>query len=61
MEDRKVTLLRATRDILRKVENSPYVISALETTAIWDGAECDGYCLLDEIEYELEDRDNEKI
>ena len=50
MEDRKVTLLRATLDILKQVESSPYVVSALETTAIWDNAVCDGMCLMEEIE-----------
>lgn len=50
MEDRKITLLRATLDILKKVDESPYVINALETTAIWDDAECDGMCLMEEIE-----------
>lgn len=50
MEDRKITLLKATLDILKKVGKSKYVVNALETTAIWDDVECDGYCLMEEIE-----------
>lgn len=43
-------LLKATLDILKKQEASHYVLNVLETTAIWDYAECDGYCLMEEIE-----------
>jgi hypothetical protein len=55
MEDRKVILLKAARDLLQKQEDSPYVLNMLATTAIWDEAECDGYCLLEEINMLLED------
>lgn len=50
VEDRKITLLRAARDILRKCEDSHYVMEVSGVTAVWDGAECDGSCLLEEIE-----------
>jgi len=53
-EDRKTILLQATLDILRKCEESPYTLSPLETTAHWDEADCDGYCLMGEIEDLLE-------
>jgi hypothetical protein len=59
MEDRKITLLKAARDILRKVESSHYVISAMETSVFYDDAECDGYCLLNDI-IELLEEENIK-
>lgn len=49
-EDRRDILLRATLDILKKCDEGPYVKNVLEVTAIWDEAECDGYCLMGEIE-----------
>lgn len=52
-DDRKVILLRAARDILRKCERSGYVQDVMTVTAVWDEADCDGYCLLGEIEDEL--------
>ena len=42
-------LLKATYDLLQKQKNCPYVLDILCETAIWDDAECDGYCLYDEI------------
>lgn len=53
MEDRKVTLLKACRDLLKKQEKSPFVIDLLSETIHYDDADCDGYCLLDDIEDEL--------
>lgn len=55
MEDRKVTLLKACRDLLNKQNESPYVLNILEELISYDGAECDGYCLLEDIEMELEE------
>jgi len=52
-ENRKNILLKACYDILKKSKNSPYVISALETTVFYDGTDCDGYCLMDDIAIEL--------
>ncbi|WP_291566728.1 MULTISPECIES: hypothetical protein [unclassified Clostridium] len=57
MEDRKITLLRACRDLLKKQENSSYVLNLLEETVFYDAADCDGYCLLDDIETELKYED----
>lgn len=48
-EDRAVTLLRATLEILRKCESSPYILDVMGETAFYDEAECDGYCLMDDI------------
>lgn len=54
MEDRKITLLKACRDLLRKQKYSSYVLDMLSETVFYDEADCDGYCLLEDIEIELE-------
>lgn len=51
--DSKDVLLRAAYDILRRAEQSCYVKSALETVAFYDGVNCDGYCLMQDIADEL--------
>lgn len=48
-EDRKVVLLRACRQLLARCERSPYVLNVLTETVQYDGADCDGYCLLQDI------------
>jgi len=53
MEDRKIILLKACRDLLKKQEKSHYVLNLLEETVFYDDVDCDGYCLLDDIEIEL--------
>lgn len=55
MEDRKITLLKACRDLLKKQENSRYVLDLLTETVFYDDAECDGNCLLEDIETVLAD------
>jgi hypothetical protein len=52
-EDRKVTLLKACRELLQKQNRSSYVLDLLSETVYYDEAECDGNCLLDDIEIEL--------
>lgn len=52
--ERSKTLLEASREILRKSEESTVVVSATELTAFYDEAECDGYCLKDDINSFLE-------
>jgi hypothetical protein len=52
-EQRTIILLRACRDMLIKCRDSAYVISPMETTVFYDDADCDGSCLLDDIEHEL--------
>lgn len=59
--DRKAVLLRAAYDILKKCNESPYTISAIEATAYWDDAECDGSCLLQEIADELGESNEDDI
>lgn len=54
-EDRSITLLKATLEILQKAKASPFVLDVLTTTAHYDDTECDGYCLLEDIETHLED------
>jgi len=53
MEDRKITLLKACMELLRKQKHSSYVLDLLSETIFYDEADCDGYCLLDDIEIEL--------
>ena len=48
-------LLKATLDILKQCYESPYVLNVMEVTAIWDSVECDGHCLLSEVEDLLEE------
>lgn len=57
MTDRKEILLKAAYDILKKCSDGDYVKNALEETAFYDGAECDGTCLIDDIAAELEIED----
>lgn len=56
--DRVVHLLTAARNLLNKQNGSPYVLDLLEETVWYDDAECDGSCLLDDINRVLEDVDN---
>jgi hypothetical protein len=58
LEDRKVTLLRACYDMLVKLRASPYVLSPFETTVHYDKADCDGYCLMEDIQTELGEESN---
>jgi hypothetical protein len=51
--DRKTVLLKACRDMLIKCRDSQYVLTPMETTVFYDDADCDGYCLLEDIEAEL--------
>lgn len=49
-QERAKVLMQAALDILNKCDGSFFIISALEATAIWDDAECDGYCLKEDLE-----------
>lgn len=53
MGDRKTVLLKACYDMLKKCEQSRVIISPLNTTVFYDDAECDGYCLMEDIDIEL--------
>ena len=58
-EKRAKILMKATLDILNKSYDSFYVVDALSLTAVWDGVECDGHCLKDELEELLIDIEEE--
>jgi len=53
--DRAIILLKAARNLLKKCNDSSYVINAASTVVYYDQAECDGFCLMEDIEYLLED------
>ena len=50
---RRTILLEACYDMLKKQKQAGYVISPFETTVFYDGADCDGLCLMEDIELEL--------
>lgn len=54
MENRKITLLKACMELLKKQEESTCVLNLLEETVFYDEVDCDGGCLLSDIEAELE-------
>jgi hypothetical protein len=49
MEDRKITLLKACKDLLKQCE-STYALDILMMEVFYDGTYCDALCLLDDIE-----------
>lgn len=51
--NRKTVLLKACYDMLKKCNESPYVLEVMNETVCYDGAACDGYCLLGDIACEL--------
>ncbi len=50
---RAEVLLRAAFDLLSKQRDSGYTLDLLGETAFYDGVECDGSCLMDDIAAEL--------
>lgn len=52
-KDRKTILLEAAFDLLKKCNEGIYVKNAMEETVYYDDTECDGYCLMTDIMYEL--------
>ena len=53
-EDRATTLLKAALELLRKQDRSSIVLNLLHTTAFYDESDCDGYCLMEDIETHLQ-------
>lgn len=51
---RAKTLLLATRDLLNKQKESFYTLDMLSETVTYDGTECDGSCLIEDIENYLD-------
>jgi hypothetical protein len=55
IEDRKIVLLRACLELLRRQDDSHYVLNLLDETVHYDEADCDGHCLMEDIESEVQD------
>lgn len=53
MENRKEELLRACLQLLKKQKESQFVLDLLSETIHYDDADCDGYCLMEDIKIEL--------
>lgn len=47
--ERMEILLNATLEILEKCEQGIYVKNVFEETAFYDGVDCDGFCLKEDI------------
>ena len=57
--ERAKTLLKATLDLLQKQDDAHYVLNLLTETVSYDDADCDGYCLMDDIRTWFEEYDKE--
>lgn len=53
MKDRKEMLLRAAYDLLKRSTQDYYVREATSILTRYDDADCDGYCLMEDIAAEL--------
>lgn len=53
--ERAVTLLKAARNLIKKCDEASYVVNVVSESVFYDGVDCDGYCLMEDIEYLLED------
>lgn len=51
--DRKVVLLKAAYDLLKRARDSMFVESPMEMEIFYDGTNCDGSCLMEDIATEL--------
>lgn len=60
MDNRKNVLLRAAYDLLTKCDKSHFVLDASEVLVRYDGADCDGSCLRQDIAAELGIDENTK-
>lgn len=54
-KERALILLKAMRDLMKKSDETPFVTDIFQLTAVWDGAECDGGCLYEELTDLLDD------
>lgn len=52
-KDRKTVLLEAAYKLLKKQDDSSIVLNLLEETIFYDEADCDGSCLMEDIDLEL--------
>jgi hypothetical protein len=48
-KERAELLLRAAYDILRQCHESIYVQNVMAVETAYDGVDCDGYCLMNDI------------
>lgn len=53
--ERAFELLRVADTLLRRQAGNFYVLNLLEEEVYYDGAVCDGRCLMEDIEYLLEE------
>jgi hypothetical protein len=53
--ERAKILLKATKDLLEKQADSYYVLNLLSETVFYDGSECDGNSLKEDIDYWLDE------
>lgn len=59
--DRAKTLLKATWNLLQKQNETIYVLNMLEELVYYDGTECDGSCLMDDINYWFDEFCDEEL
>ena len=59
-DDRKDILLRAAYDLIKRSNEGPYVQEAVGILTRYDDANCDGYCLMADIQNELDLDDDEQ-
>lgn len=57
---RAKVLLKATLDFLKAAKRNPYVADVLSMLIYYDEANCDGYCLMDDIEKYFDEFDTER-
>lgn len=53
-------LLSKCLELFKLQEESPYVLNLLEQTVYYDDVECDGFCLMEDIENVFEDMRGEE-
>lgn len=58
--ERAKILLQAARNLLYKQKKAYVVLNLLEETVHYDDADCDGSCLIDDIDALLEEINDEK-
>ncbi len=56
--DRKTLLLKKAHELLMKQHESGYVLDLLGETVHYDGGDCDGNCLMEDIATELDIQDS---
>ena len=57
---RAVELLKASGELLKQADEGIYVKDAMEITVMYDEAECDGNCLMEDIRLFFEEIENNK-